>query len=70
MDSVLLQYNFEGRKSQKCSIDFKILTSVIKERQMFEWQWKKFVCLSLADNIQKKIVYNQQFSISYSLAGG
>ena len=52
MDLVLLQYNLGGRKFKKCSIDFIIVTSVMKDRCLRE----KFACLSLPENIKKKIV--------------
>ena len=50
MDSVLLQYNLGGRKFLKCSID--VVTSVMNDGCLRE----NFACLSLAENVHKKII--------------
>ena len=51
MDSFLLQYNLGERKPWR-GIDFIIVTSVTKDRCLRE----KFACLSLTENIQKKVI--------------
>ena len=48
MDSVLLQHNLGERKFYKCSI----LVSMMNDRCLRE----KFACLSLAENVHKKII--------------
>ena len=53
MGSVLLQSNLGGRKFLKCNID--LVASMMNDRCLRE----KFVILSLAENVHKKIIYNQ-----------
>ena len=48
MDSVLLQHNLGERKLKKCSID----VGMMNDRCLRE----NFACLSLVENVHKKII--------------